>query len=332
MTRCGFAERLWFALWMLRFVGCMQILGVDFEGKARPLLVDDAGASEAGKEEEDEREAGQAVDAGPDRFGGVTDRTWSAWRTELEATPELLDRDTVVVDANSSLSWPRATLDGTYTYADALAACDKLEFAGYTDYRLPTRIELQSMVRYNTPAPKTSRVFMTSEVGFYWTSSRVAEAAELAWTIEFRLGLASRAKVSELGLVRCTRGGRDVANSPADRFSMSGGAIYDNISKRTWQPSTAGPFTASEARGYCRGLSIGGVSGFRAPTLAELSTLVDERQTRPALASLFGVDASNTVWASTPLDSTGFAYAIDFRTGESIAALDGDAHHIRCVQ
>ena len=55
--------------------------------------------------------------------------------------------------------WQQATAPGTYTWEQAFTYCENFTLGGYSDWRLPNRNELQSIVdysRYNPSIDTTS--------------------------------------------------------------------------------------------------------------------------------------------------------------------------------
>ena len=69
--------------------------------------------------------------------------------------------------------WQQATAPGTYTWQQALAYCEDLDLAGHTDWRLPDRNELQSIVDYSRSDPAIDPLFSTVASN-YWSSTTYA--------------------------------------------------------------------------------------------------------------------------------------------------------------
>ena len=74
----------------------------------------------------------------------------------------LVDNGTdTVTDTTTGLMWQKATAPGPYTWQQALAYAETLTLAGYTDWRLPNRKELFSLVDRSTfepPLPEDAKL------------------------------------------------------------------------------------------------------------------------------------------------------------------------------
>jgi hypothetical protein len=57
-----------------------------------------------------------------------------------------------VMDNLTGLVWARnANLGGTMTWSNALAYCESLTYGGHSDWRLPNRLELHSLIAWQQP-------------------------------------------------------------------------------------------------------------------------------------------------------------------------------------
>ena len=107
------------------------------------------------------------------------------------------------------------------------------------------------------------------------------------------------------------------ANSPAGRYTTSGGTVYDTKTKLTWQQAVApGTYAWAGAKAYCAGLNLGG-TGWRLPTIKELQTIVDDSQTNPSIdTTAFPSTPADWFWSSSPLaGSSSSAWAVDIGNG-----------------
>ncbi len=115
--------------------------------------------------------------------------------------------DGTVTDSCTGLMWARDTSPGTYSWQSALAYCNSLELAGYTDWRLPNLRELRTLMEYSGKEPPIDAVFQTI-ADMYWTSSTFTADTTHAFTVGFLAdeGNTHDAKVDPFPL-RAVRGG-----------------------------------------------------------------------------------------------------------------------------
>ena len=119
--------------------------------------------------------------------------------------------DGKITDEQTGLMWEKLSNDGSihdkgtsYTWAEAFAKVDALNtatFAGYTDWRLPNLLELESLRNLQNVNPAVSPEFNTNcgpnsagctvttcscivPVG-YWSSSTYAKNRQDAWSVTF---------------------------------------------------------------------------------------------------------------------------------------------------
>ncbi|MDM8516966.1 DUF1566 domain-containing protein [Desulfobacterales bacterium HSG16] len=112
---------------------------------------------------------------------------------------ELVDNnDGTVTDTYNGLMWELKTDDGgdqdkdnAYTWQAALSYCENLSLADHTDWRLPDREELRSIVDYTKSYPSIDKDFFanTQTNGIYWSSTTFVFAEnDNAWGIVFTIG------------------------------------------------------------------------------------------------------------------------------------------------
>lgn len=122
--------------------------------------------------------------------------------------PAYMDNgDQTVTDQNSGLTWMKSD-DGTpRPWQDAVAYCDGLVFAGLSDWRLPTRFELDSIVDYHRSFPAINPAF-SCQASFYWTINPYTGDPAYAWGIYGNDGADHWLDKINRYYVRCVRGGR----------------------------------------------------------------------------------------------------------------------------
>lgn len=157
--------------------------------------------------------------------GGCFD--WAGWPmpNPMEITdaglPNLASYDTssqrgVVIDKVTGLWWQQPidadddearpmNCAGGCRQADAVEYCAHLKLAGHDDWRLPSRIELVSIIDDARQNPAMNPVFYGAPSAFFWTSSTLAGPTGNAWGVHFDDGSTDTAGVSSALRVRCVR-------------------------------------------------------------------------------------------------------------------------------
>ena len=254
--------------------------------------------------------------------------------------------DGTVTDNVTGLMWQQAVQlrdqahPGTgYTRADAVAYCATLTLAGYSDWRLPSRIELVSIVDTGQGPPSIDRTYFPSTpADWFWSSSSVPVAGG-AWQVDFIWGQTTCWYDNEWCQARCVRFAAADPGASAERYVMVSGTVYDTKTKLTWQqtaPSTT--YTWADAKTYCAGVgAILGDTGWRLPTMKELETIVDDLRTNPAPSTdpkLFPATPASDFWSSSPLaaDSSS-AWFVPFLSAGLSGWHDVSATlNVRCVR
>lgn len=138
---------------------------------------------------------------------------------------------TVIKDESTGLIWTQCSLISQtsvdnnaqclgdrekFEWNAAIEACENLDYAGKTDWRLPNIKELQSIGTYyyrRVPAINTDYFLNTYREGsyrsHYWSSTTCKSDAQLAWFVDFYLGNVyydKKSPPSEEKYVRCVRG------------------------------------------------------------------------------------------------------------------------------
>ncbi len=134
----------------------------------------------------------------------VTDHiTWLMWQDDEEAKmvqlPWLLqeDYDECVDDGNRC----NHTAEGT-----ASMYCNDLVFGGYSNWRLPSSKELESIVDYDKYDLAINPIFENTSSYYYWSSTSDKGYSSNAWVLDFNNGFVSFSKNANR-FVRCVRAG-----------------------------------------------------------------------------------------------------------------------------
>lgn len=92
----------------------------------------------------------------------------------------------------------------THAYIQAL---NNANYCGYSDWRLPTRTELVSIVDYGRTNPTINPVFTNTQSNWYWSSSPAASTSNFAWIVLFDFGHANSNNKDDTYHVRAVRSG-----------------------------------------------------------------------------------------------------------------------------
>jgi hypothetical protein len=313
--------------------------GTPADGNGAPA---DAAGSEAAL---GEHEAGTGCGTSPN-----ADRRFPQWPLPAVSPPTseyAIAKDTVL-DNTTGLMWERVPPVTNTTLADATTRCASLAAGGYGDWRVPTRIELLSILDYGQKGTLLNpNVFGSIEDPGYttqlWSSS--TDLLANAFGTEFLVDTAhSGTPADDPGAPypsRCVRAG--CASASTNRFSISGDTALDTITGVVWQRGSASAgMNSDDARTYCSTLSLGGQSGWRVPTIRELVSIFDETQLTQPLwdTTTFLVGSGTEVWSSTRAANlnTEAYYTVDFGTTATVlteyapSAGENVTDLVRCVR
>jgi AAA ATPase containing von Willebrand factor type A (vWA) domain len=116
-----------------------------------------------------------------------------------------IGEDEVVKDSVTGLMWQKTYKDGVKKFADALSTCENLDYAGFTDWRLPNKNELASIANYAKYRPASDFPDMPNRS--FRTSTTDAKSSKNAWYILFSESGINFGGKSNSDIVRCVRRG-----------------------------------------------------------------------------------------------------------------------------
>jgi hypothetical protein len=124
-------------------------------------------------------------------------------------TPESYtdNKDGTITDGVTGLMWQQTVSATTYTWAAALAYCPTLTLGGHSDWRLPTVVEVASILDdgQETAPLINATVFPSTPSGIFWSSSLLAGSSSNAWVVSFTFGFTDTYGVTGANNVRCVR-------------------------------------------------------------------------------------------------------------------------------
>ena len=264
-------------------------------------------------------------------------------RIGLSARPRFRPEGELVRDLLSGLIWPRnaSLFEFPMSWEEALSAVGKLNregFLGFSDWRLPNRRELRSLVflQAKNPVLPPDHPFEGVFHGWYWTSTTAAINPRYAWNVHFGGGRMFYSHKEDERMVWPVRGefllpatgqrtcydarGQRIPCSgtgqdgelrsgipwPEPRFEVRGEVVRDRLTGLYWTRKAdlaPGLTTWEEAFSVIAELNrraCGGFSDWRLPNINELESLVDAEHHSPALPQNHPfLEVREFYWSST---------------------------------
>ena len=114
-----------------------------------------------------------------------------------------------ITDNITGLIWQMQDDGVVKTWADAITYCETLVLGGQTDWRLPSRIELISIVDYGVFNPSINTTYFPGTISSgYWSSTTSAGYTSDAWVVYFSVGGTGSYDKTDSNYARCVRGGQ----------------------------------------------------------------------------------------------------------------------------
>jgi hypothetical protein len=258
-------------------------------------------------------------------------------------SPRFEARDEIVLDRLTGLMWTRNANLAEYplTWQEALgfvAGMNRERAMGCSDWRLPNRRELRSLMSYQTkkPALPENHPFINVFSGWYWSSTTAAISPAHAWYVHMEgarmfyggkdqsylvwpvrgenqmlpatgQGLCFDAQGQEIPCYGTGQDGELRAGSvwPEPRFMEQGDRVFDHLTRLYWMCQadlTHEPVSWSEALAAVTALNRRQSQDWfwRLPDINELESLVDCSAHSPALPAGHPFsDVRNIYWSST---------------------------------
>lgn len=120
----------------------------------------------------------------------------------------------IVTDNDTKLVWQRVADATPRTYTLSLFYCENLTLGGFTDWRLPTVFELQTIVDESVHAPSIDTAAFdgggVNQNGVYWTMTKTPQDTSKQFVVDFGINFAGGSlwfanPAGDLNRVRCVR-------------------------------------------------------------------------------------------------------------------------------
>ncbi len=341
------------AFTLVALAGCRGVLGIEDRPELQPVTEGgtpsldgaplprpDGNGSDAPA---DTGSDGAVSDALPDvDTDREVDLAWPAWPLPALSPPTASYSVTqgTVIDMVTGLQWEGAPPATPLVWEDAFNRCETLLLAGASDWRMPYRSELASLVDYTRHDPAINPVVFPGTLST-WTWSQSSWAANpdtQKWMVSFGNGQAVWDGIHVEHAVRCVRGPSQAAKPPA-RYAVRGGEVTDKETHLVWEATPVGQrYSRIDALTYCQGLKLNGHTGFRVPNVRELMSLIDEREVQGPVWDKrvfdFPAGMGMILWSTTAQTAAPpKVFVIHFGfNGSTYDAVDADMLSVRCVR
>ncbi len=236
--------------------------------------------------------------------------------------PRFIENSDTVTDTLTGLMWPKN--GGLFEFPlsfdearDAVAEMNRAQMFGITDWRLPERRELFSLVSHANinPALPSDNPFLNVFPGYYWTATHCARLVRQAWYVHFGGGRVFKGMKTGSYMVWPVKqvSGRFSSDThartmknPQDRFTVGPHSVTDQRTGLMWAKNADlanGPVKWSRALETVQKINEKSVSGhtdWRLPNIRELESITDMDRHSPAIAGhdVFE-DIKRFYWSST---------------------------------
>jgi len=115
------------------------------------------------------------------------------------------DVQEVVIDKERNLMWQddSTASSADKNYADAIAHCENMDFAGHTDWYLPNVDELKTIVKAENYPKCIDKAFVNVYPDYYWSSTE--HSPQYAWIVLFIYEDVVHYHKTDPSYVRCVR-------------------------------------------------------------------------------------------------------------------------------
>ena len=202
-----------------------------------------------------------------------------------------------VSDSVTTLTWQR-TPSALVTADQAAPLCEGLSLDGVTGFRLPTRLELVTILDYGTQNPAMSPPFVIGSPGYdgcSWSTSVHGAFGAQGSVVCAESGLVATLLDGSMATVRCVAGA-----GPAVGYQVMGDTTFDLKTGLQWARDVPDGMTWDASLAYCAALRTAGACDWRMPSVKELLSIVEDNGAVPPVdAAAFPGTPSDSFWTST---------------------------------
>ena len=235
-----------------------------------------------------------------------------------------------ITDTITGLMWQQVD-GGEMTFDKATTYANDLVLGGFSDWRMPTVLELHSILHLDKNNPALNTTYFTSPTAQYWWSGqKQVNDATKAWCANAGGGVGNHPiseTVSAGGAKKFhVRAVRDISSPTtiATRFlDNKNGTTTDQLTGLIWQQVPTDSMTWEQALIAAEALSLGGSSLWRMPNIKELQSISEATIYNPSINKTYFSGISTAwYWSSTSLaNQSTRAWYLDNQFGITTQAL-----------
>jgi hypothetical protein len=265
----------------------------------------------------------------------IQDGTWAVGGSEAAGTRWSCVRDNVTglvwemkTEANAGIHATNAKVK--WADRNVLADATNTEaLCGIQTWRVPTVVELATIVNANrlNPALDTNR--FPNGAGSHWASVPVAGDAANGWVVNFFAGIPILKAKSASMAQRLVSGEYQANDTSDDRYTVIDGTVTDGVTGLMWKQcpeglegndcsvGAAGLLIWGGSMKRARDSEFAGYTDWRLPNMKELLSIVAFDQSSPALNTTVFPGSTSSFWSSTPkyVATGNQSYVVDFTKG-----------------
>lgn len=214
-----------------------------------------------------------------------------------------------ITDTVTSLMWQQVD-GGEMTFDKATTYANDLVLGGFSDWRMPTVLELHSILHLDKNNPALNTTYFTSPTAQYWWSGqKQVNDATKAWCANAGGGIGNHPvseTISAGGAKKFhVRTVRDISTPTtiATRFiDNKNGTTTDQLTGLIWQQIPTDSMTWEQALITAENLVSGGSNQWRMPNIKELQSISEVSIYNPSISKTYFSGISTAFyWSSTSL-------------------------------
>jgi hypothetical protein len=241
-----------------------------------------------------------------------------------------------VTDDVTGLIWQQ-DVNPIRRWVDAGSYCESLVAGGYTDWRLPSTIQLVTLIDYSWWSPAIDFTYFpniqTRPSPFFDSPFWAKELynPSTGRQVDFVGGVAGYLSATASLYSRCVR----TDPPPKSLTDNADGTVRDNNTALIWQQLDDNTARAwANALTYCNDLALASHTDWRLPNAKELLSIMEYTKQFPAInESYFLNTVSADYWTSTSRSTNpSDAWFVDFDWGNNYYEDKATANYVRCVR